>query len=401
MKKICIIGSVAFTMAIMALPASSAQDDPKSDKSTQTEALAKKLVNQCARVKDRDIVQIGGGARDIELLEALTVESAKLGADTLMLLAPSDRTMRRLYTDVPAKFDSRTSPLAMRLAETITVSIGVDSAESDTTFAGIPAERLNARSEASAKIPETHLKRNVRQVWLGNGLYPTEARAQQYGLTKDELSKIFYAGLSVDYDKLQATGEAVRKTLTGGKKVRITTPEGTDVTLEITGRSTFVSDGILTDEKIKRGGAACQMWLPAGEVYLAPVSGGAEGTVVADRQLWEGKEIRGLRMTFKNGKLIEMKARSGLERLQAIYDAAGAGKDELSALDIGINPAVRLPSRTPGGCYMESGTITLNIGNNVWAGGDNKCAFGVPLFLRGGTLRVDAEVLIQDGSLRK
>ena len=45
--------------------------------------------------------------------------------------------------------------------------------------------------------PDTLLKRNVRTVYLGNGLYPTETRAKEYGLAKADLAKLFYAGLSV------------------------------------------------------------------------------------------------------------------------------------------------------------------------------------------------------------
>lgn len=400
MKKFCMPSILALALVVLALPVVMAEDEPKKETKPDPDALAKKLITQCARVKDGDIIQISGGVRDVELLESLTVEAAKLGADPLVTLFTSDRTSRRLYTDVPARFDSRTSPVTMKLAETVTVMIGVDASESDAFLADIPAERMNARLQAGVKIMETALKRNVRSVYLGNGLYPTEARAKQYGLAKTELAKLFYDGLNVDYDQMQVTAEAVRKTLAGGKKVQITTPDGTDLTVEIEKRPAFVSDGVLSDDKLKKGGPACQVWLPAGEVYLAPVPGTAEGKVVVERMLWEGKEVRGLSLTFKKGKLTEMKAKSGLERLQALYDAAGEGKDEFSMLDVGINPAVRLPKSSPAGVYMEAGTITVGLGGNVWAGGDNKCSFWMPVFVRGGTLRVDGKALIQDGALQ-
>jgi leucyl aminopeptidase (aminopeptidase T) len=382
----------------LALPVLKAEAQPKKETKPPALALAKKLITQCARVKEGDIVQISGGVRDVQLLESLTVEVAKLGADTVLTLSPSDRTLRRLYTEVPAKFDARTSPAMLRLAETVTVMISVDFTESDAVLADMPAERVNRRAEAHMKIMETALARNVRQINLGNGLYPTETRAKQYGLSKAELAKLFYDALNVDYAKMQATGEALRKAFAGGKKVHITTPQGTDLTVEIANRPAFVSDGVLSDNKVKRGGPACQMWLPAGEVYLTPVPGTAEGKVAVERMLQEGKEIRGLSLTFKKGKLTEMKAKSGLERLQALYDAAGPGRDELSFLDVGINPAVHLPKNSPTGLYMEAGTITVGTGNNIWAGGDNKSSFGLACFLRGGTLRLDDKALVQDGS---
>jgi uncharacterized protein (TIGR03067 family) len=377
-----------------------AEDGPKKEPKPDSGALAKKLITQCARVKDGDIVRISGGVRDVELLENLTVEAAKRGADTLLILAPRDRTLRRLYTEVPTKFDSRLSPTALKLAETVTVIIGVDPTDDDAILADVPAERINARMNAGMKVMETLLKRNVRQVYLGNGLYPTETRAKQYGLSQAELAKQFYGGLNVDYDTMQATGEAIRKALAAAKKVHITTPDGTDLTVDIAKRSAFVSDGVLSEEKISKGGPACQVWLPAGEVYLTPVPGTAEGKVVVERMLWEGKEVRGLTLTFNKGKLKSMKAKSGLERLQALYDAASAGKDAFSFLDIGINPAVQLPKKSPAGLFMEAGTITVGTGNNVWAGGDNKSSFGIATFLRGGTLLIDDKPLVKDGSLQ-
>jgi hypothetical protein len=180
----------------------------------------------------------------------------------------------------------------------------------------------------------------------------------------------------------------------------ITTPAGTDLTVAIENRAVMVSDGILSDDKVKMGGPACQVWLPAGDVYLAPVPGTAEGTVVVERLLADGKEVRGLNLVFKKGKLTAMKAASGLELIQARYDAAGPGKDEFSGLDLGINPAVRLPKTSPGGYFSEAGMITVSIGNNSYAGGDNKSPFCLFCLLRGGTIEVDGKPLVQDGSLQ-
>jgi leucyl aminopeptidase (aminopeptidase T) len=287
----------------------------------------------------------------------------------------------------------------MKLAEILTAIIAIDSTESDAYLADVPVKRVQERQKASQKFSDKLLERNVRLVSLGNGLYPTEARAKQYGLSKAELAKLFHAGLDVDYDKMQATGEAVRKALAGGKKVHVTSPDGTDLTFEVAKRPVLVSDGVLSDEKVKKGGAACQVWLPAGEVYLVPVAGTAEGKLYVERTSWEGKQVRGLSLTFARGKMTSMKAKSGLDRLQEAYDAGDKGRDELTSLDVGINPAVTLPKDSPG-VFLESGTITIGVGNNSWAGGENRSSFGMGGFLRGGTLKVDDVVLVKDGVLQ-
>jgi leucyl aminopeptidase (aminopeptidase T) len=250
------------------------------------------------------------------------------------------------------------------------------------------------------KVDQAMLAHNVRRISLGNGFYPTERRARRLGITLAELSKLFHDGLNVDYDKLRATGETIRKTLATAKVARVTSMAGTDLTVRIENRPAHVSDGVLSDEEIKKGGAACLLYLPAGEVYLTPVAGTAEGTLVIDRQLWEGKEVRNLNLTFRAGRLTSMSAESGVERLQEVYDAAGAGKDEFSALDIGINPAVRLPDHSSGDLFVQSGMITIGLGNNEWAGGENTASFGLSVFLRAATLRIDDQFVVQNGALK-
>jgi hypothetical protein len=65
--------------AILLLPALAAQENAKQDTKPDPDVLAKKLIGQCARVGDGDMVLISGGARDRELLESLMVEAAKVG----------------------------------------------------------------------------------------------------------------------------------------------------------------------------------------------------------------------------------------------------------------------------------------------------------------------------------
>jgi leucyl aminopeptidase (aminopeptidase T) len=238
-------------------------------------------------------------------------------------------------------------------------------------------------------------------VFIGNGLYPTDSRAKELGMTKDELASMFQSGLAVDSGAVAATGAILKEKLEAGKQVRIICPNGTDLTLGVAKRTVSVTDGVISDEKLKAGGSACQVWLPAGEAYLVPVAGSATGTVVIKQSLWEGKEINDLKITFKNGRSEEMSAKPGpgFDRLQEAYKVAGPRKDELGALDIGLNPNVRLPAKCKDGAFMAAGMVTVTTGTNTWAGGDNKCPFGRALFIQNATLTVDGIELVKGGVL--
>lgn len=394
MKHAWILGSLALISGL----AATVQAAPPDLKAT-----AETLVNQCASIKQGDIVLISGRTTDTELLENIAVGVRKLGGFPL-ITTWSDRLSRRMYDEVPAQFDTQTDPLDLKLAAIATAMISVDSVENPALFADAAPARLAARAKARQPVMEAMLKNNVRQVSLGNGLFPTAATAKQYGLTQEQLATIFWSGVNTDYSKLQNTGETVRAALAAGRKVHITNPNGTDITFSTLGPAgkTFASDGVISADDLKQGGAACQVWLPAGEVYTACASGGggADGKVVVDHHFFQGKEITGLTLTFKGGKVTGLTAKSGLEPLKAAYDAAGEGKDILGFIDIGINPDVKIPAGSKLNSWIPAGTVTLGLGGNTWAGGANNCPFDMPLFLPGSTLTVDGKTLVDAGTLK-
>jgi leucyl aminopeptidase (aminopeptidase T) len=375
------------------------QAAPEPAVSVNVEAIAQSLVNQSAQIREGDLVQVGGAARDLALLEAIALHVRKLGAHPLITLF-SERLSKRMYTEVPAKYDAQVPAFAMKLAGVVNARILVEDTENLGAFADIPPERVAAVWNSYQPVNERMLKRNVKSLFLGNDLYPVASRAERFGMSLETLSKIFWDGVNADSGRMQATGATLKAALAGGKEVQVTHPNGTDIKMRIEARPVYVSDGTLTDEKLRKGGQACQVWLPAGEVYVAPVVGTAEGKVVLDRILHNGKEVLGLTLEFRGGKATSMTAKSGLEPLRAQYDAAGARKDEFAALDIGINPNVRVPPGSRLLSWVPVGTVSLGIGGNIWAGGDNNANFFVFAPLYGATVKVDNKVIVENGALK-
>lgn len=364
--------SSAGTESAVALPSDSAVP---SAPSRDYRSIAEKVVTQNAGVKEGDIVLIFGSNEDLPLVEDIAVEVRKRGASPLVTVG-TNRLGRRMYEEVPAKYDTQTPETNLKLAGIVDVIIGTESNEG-RTLKGVAPKRIAARAKAGAPIGELMRKRGVRSVFLGNGLYPSAERAEQFDVSRDELADLMYNGIDTDYATLQATGEQVRKALAGGKELRITNPNGTDFRVGINGRPITVSDGIISAEDQKKGGAATSVWLPAGEVFLTPVPGTANGTVVSDEEYVQGERVEGLRLEFKDGKLTSMSAKSGLEPLQALYGVAGPGKDLVGVIDIGINSAVKAPQESPLRVWSQAGTVSVVVGNNTWAGGDNQVNFDV------------------------
>ena len=397
MKSKQIFAVLVFVMGFLFL--TEAQTVTKKSTAVDYEALAQKLVNQCGNIHEGEIILISGGVNNLELLEDIAVNVRKLGAFPLLTIG-SDRMTRRMFTDVPPKYDTQTPELSLKLLSFVTAMISVDYGQAPGLLADVAPERFVTLGKTNEPVTELVMKNNIKGVNLGNGLYPTDAQAKQFGLTTAELSDIFWKGVNTDYTKLEATANKLKAVLSGGKEVHITNANGTDLKFRIENRPVLASDGSLSAEDLKKGYASSQVYLPAGEVFVAPVAGTAEGKVVVDRLFYQDKEILGITLIFKEGKLTSMTAKSGLAPLKAMYDAAGAGKEDFAYIDFGINPDIKIKPGSKLVAWMPAGMVTVGIGNNVWAGGDNKNPFGSPFFLPGSTVKIDGKVLVEKGVLK-
>lgn len=398
--------AAALAVSLYTLPVATILAEPQASAATSRagvdlDRLAERLVTQSARVREGEIVLITGRPHDAELLEDLAVQVRRAGAFPLVAYS-SDRLARRLFFDVPARYDAQPDALGLRMAEVADVMISLGNLTDENLLDGADPVRMAARAKADEPVMQAFLRNNVRTIDIGNNLYPTAWRAQRYGMSQDELSRTFWNGLDLDYDDLQARGARVRAALAGGDRIHITNPNGTDLKLRIGGRPVMVSDGIISDEDRAAGGAAVAAYLPAGEVYTTPVPGTAEGTVVHSRSHFRGKQVDDLTMRFEGGRMVSMSGSGpGYAEFRAAYDAVeDPRKDEFGYVDFGINPNVVLPAGSSIGNWMPAGSVTVGTGTNTWAGGDNSVTYGTTVFLPGSTVTLDGRTIVERGELK-
>jgi hypothetical protein len=86
--------------------------------------------------------------------------------------------------------------------------------------------------------------------------------------------------------------------------------------------------------------------------------------------------------------------------MKAAYDAAGEGKDLFAVVDFGINSNVKLPANSKIATWVPAGTVTVGVGNNVWAGGDNKNPYAYFVSLPGTTVTLDGKPVVEAGQLK-
>ena len=171
--------------------------------------------------------------------------------------------------------------------------------------------------------------------------------------------------------------------------MRITAP-GTDIKLGIAGRTLIPCDG---DHN-----------MPDGEFFTGPVEDSANGVVkFSFPTSYSGREVGGVTLRFKDGKVIDASAEQGEDLLLQTLDTDD-GARRLGELGIGCNPGIQRFTKNVGFDEKIDGTVHLAIGNSYSStGGKNisRIHWDIVKDLRqGGRLYADGVLVQEDGAWR-
>ena len=99
------------------------------------------------------------------------------------------------------------------------------------------------------------------------------------------------------------------------------------------------------------------------------------------------------------GRRYNVTAAKGLDRFKARFDAAGPGKDAITVLDIGVNPNMTIAADSKLRTFVPARMVTVFVGNDTWAGGQNTASLNVPMFLTGAQVTIDGKPIVEGGKL--
>ena len=114
---------------------------------------------------------------------------------------------------------------------------------------------------------------------------------------------------------------------------------------------------------------------------------------------FRGVNIENLKLDFKNGQMTKFSADTNADMLEKYFDASSPKLKELSVLDIGLNPYSKSPSGSSYYSWEMGGMVTLGVGNNIWAGGDNDSDAALSFHLPGTTVSIDGKTVVDNGKL--
>lgn len=225
--------------------------------------------------------------------------------------------------------------------------VGIRGSDNVSELSDVPADKM-ALYEKYYSTPVHHDVRVKKTRWVVLR-YPNSAMAQLADTSMERFEDFYFDVCNLDYSKMNEAMKNLVEYMDKTDKVRIVGP-GTDLEFSIKGIPSIPCAG------------ECN--IPDGEVYTAPIRDSVNGTLAYNTPaVFQGFTFENIKLTFKDGKIIEASA-NDTERINNVFDT-DEGARYIGEFAIGVNPYITKPMKdtlfdekimgsfhfTPGNCY--------------------------------------------------
>lgn len=222
--------------------------------------------------------------------------------------------------------------------------------------------------------------------------YPTEASAQEAGMSLDEYRNFVFKACNLDKDNPQASWLEVRKNqqsivdhLNTVDRIRYVGKD-TDISFSVKGRKWMNSDGRTN--------------MPSGEVFSGPIEDSVNGHIYFDYpSIFMGTEMAGISLEVKDGEVIKWKAEKGSDILDQVFDIEGARR--FGEVAIGTNYNIQRATKNILFDEKIGGTIHMAVGQSYkQTGGVNESPIHLDMISEmkdGGQIYADGRLIYENG----
>lgn len=353
------------------------------------------LINYSLYIKPGDVVAIQATPLAAPLIKAVYREVLRVGAHPLPQIHLEDLEEILLREGSDEQL-TMLSPETMVLVERVNARLSIHSSSNTKALSGINPARSALRRKAYMGTRDTWRKREqVGEFRWCLTLYPTDGFAQDANMSLSEFEEFVFDACFLNeldpatkWRELSTQQQHHVDWLRGHKQVRIL-GEGTDLTLSTEDRIFINSDG-------KRN-------FPSGEFFTSPVENSANGVIQFDiPTTYDGRAAEGIRLVFREGKVVEASARQGNDFLQQMLNMDD-GARYLGEFAFGNN--MRINRGTKNILFDEKigGTVHLALGNSYpETGGVNHSALHWDMICdlrKSGEVYVDDTLFLKDGKI--
>ena len=295
--------------------------------------LADLLVNYSVKVQPEEWVLINGHMVAEPLISEVLRAVLEAGGRPQVLMGSDDITE---YSLKYANDDqiSWIAPTVKLLWDEMDVMIVLQAFDNTRHMAGIDPKKLQLQGQSRQEIMKTYMERSATGDlrWVLTN-FPCPAYAQDADMSLREYEDFVYGATYCDQDdpvaewqRIHDEQQKVVDWLNGKKEVVLKSPN-VDLSLSVEGRTFINSDGTNN--------------MPSGEVFTGPVEDSANGWVKFTYPAIEkGKEVTGIRLEFKDGKVVNATAEKNEEFLLAMLDT-DEGSRYLGEFAIGTNYGIQ------------------------------------------------------------
>lgn len=206
--------------------------------------------------------------------------------------------------------------------------------------------------------------------------------------------EILIEQMDTDYEELNEVTQAVAAVQSAADSAHVTTPHGTDVEMELTGRSGFGFDADIS----VNGFVA----IPAGKSAITPLEGTTQGTIVVDYSFDAiGTLSEPIELTVEDGRVVDVDGGAEADDLQRIIDDHDENATNIAeAPSLGTNKDVKLCGNQASD-KKKRGTVHFAIGDNISLGGEVESDMHLDATLTKPTVRFDGETIVDRGDFKK
>jgi aminopeptidase len=350
----------------------------------RVEKLAELLVERCIDVQPGWQVLVMGHPPARPLLEEVCRLIGRRGAYALLRVRLDNPALRTWVREADESLIGRFPDIDAHAFDNMDSYVVVIAPDNARDGSEISPERLALRNKAQR--PHMEKVFTGEKPWVGLD-FPTQAMAQDAGMTMREFEDFYWGAILIDWEALAAKMRRIADRFDAADEVRIV-GDGTDLRFSLAGRNGLV-DSLGAN-------------MPGGEVFYSPVEDSAEGVISYSEYpaCYLSHEVGGVRLRFEGGRIVEATAESDEEFLQGMLDA-DEGARRLGEFGIGCNPGIQQHMRNTLFDEKIEGTIHLAIGQGFgFLGGSNESAVHwdmVKDLHGGGRIELDGELVQENG----
>jgi leucyl aminopeptidase (aminopeptidase T) len=199
-------------------------------------------------------------------------------------------------------------------------------------------------------------------------------------------------GILADYEENDRVARRLGAVIAQGDAIRMTSPAGTDLRGQISGRPVQYETGIFREPR--QFGA-----LPNSELNISPIEGTTDGIIVGDVRLMGYGVIRDEPVTLqvKGGMITEVTGGKAAEYLRETLESFNDPTAyTLAEFAVGLNPACRSYATN----LEDLGKLGFGhhgIGSNYAIGGNVEAPCHIDIIYKEATLEIDGETILERG----